>query len=136
MRRILVPTDFSDCANAATEMAFHLAKKSGADIYFLHLAIDQESPRSVPGKSIQHTNPELGQARAKLDQLVKAAEVDGIRAKQELVIGTGQEKIQDFIGPYRIDYLVMGSHGATGIREAIINAYGNVLLSQESLVLW
>ena len=122
MKRILVPTDFSPCANAAAEVAMQLAKRSGADIYFLHLAIDNAGPASVPGKSVITNDPEIGQIRQNLDQLVKAAEADGINAKQELYLGTGQEKIEDFIKPYQIDWLVMGSHGATGIREMIIGS--------------
>lgn len=122
MKRILVPTDFSDCANAASEVALQLAKRSGAEIYFLHLAIGRTEFAKSPKKSIAYTDEEIGLARFKLDQLVRAAEADDIKSKPELVIGTGQERIQDFIKPYKIDWLVMGSHGATGIRERIIGS--------------
>lgn len=37
MKKILVPTDFSDCANASSEYAIRLAKKMNAEIHFLHL---------------------------------------------------------------------------------------------------
>src|SRR5688500_16506686 len=36
MKRILVPTDFSFCANKALDYAVCLAKKSGAEIVLLH----------------------------------------------------------------------------------------------------
>lgn len=122
MKRILVPTDFSDCANAASEVALQLAKRSGAEIFFLHLAIGRKESAKAPQKSIAYTDSEIGLAKFKLDQLVYAAEADGIKSKPELVIGTGQERIEDFIKPYKIDWLVMGSHGATGIRERIIGS--------------
>ena len=35
MKNILVPTDFSDCANYAVQAAVELAKKSNAVIHFL-----------------------------------------------------------------------------------------------------
>ncbi|MFZ1808605.1 MAG: universal stress protein [Cyclobacteriaceae bacterium] len=122
MKRILVPTDFSACANAAAEMALQIAKLSEAEIYFLHLSTDYSTPAHVPGKSVIHDDTQIGIIKDKLDQLVKAAEADGIKAKKELVIGSGQEQIQDYILPYKIDLLVMGSHGATGIREMVIGS--------------
>ena len=38
MNNILVPTDFSVCANAAIETAFKLAHFSGAKIHLFHVA--------------------------------------------------------------------------------------------------
>ncbi|MEQ9166427.1 MAG: universal stress protein, partial [Fulvivirga sp.] len=122
MKRILVPTDFSACANAAAEMALQIAKLEESEIYFLHLAVDQSTPAHVPGKSVVHDDNQIGIIRDNLDQLVKAAEADGIKAKKELVIGSGQEQIQDYIRPYKIDLLIMGSHGATGIREMVLGS--------------
>ncbi len=37
MKNILVPTDFSDCAKAAEDIALEFAKKANAKIHFLHL---------------------------------------------------------------------------------------------------
>lgn len=37
MKRILVPIDFSKTSEFATKMAARIAKKSGADIYLLHM---------------------------------------------------------------------------------------------------
>lgn len=122
MKKILVPTDFSDCANSAAEAAILLGKRSGASLYFLHLAVDKSGPGHVPGGSATHVDSSVGQARYKLDELVKHAESEGVLAKSELVIGNGQERIEDFIETLGIDWLVMGSHGATGIREAIIGS--------------
>jgi hypothetical protein len=37
MKKILVPTDFSDCAAPAVLYAADLAKKTGAEIYLIHI---------------------------------------------------------------------------------------------------
>ena len=37
MKKILVPTDFSKNASMATDVAFDIAKKSGASIILLHV---------------------------------------------------------------------------------------------------
>ena len=39
MKNILVPTDFSETANRAADIAIAIAEKSGAEIHFLHLQI-------------------------------------------------------------------------------------------------
>jgi len=122
MKRILVPTDFSECAGFAVETALVLARQSKSTVYFLHLAIDQVGPAHVPGKTVTVRDTETGRAKYELEQLVKKAEALGVVAKTELVLGSGQEKIEDYIKPLGIDWLVMGSHGATGIREAIIGS--------------
>lgn len=122
MKRILVPTDFSECATVASDMALLVARRLGAELLFLHLGIDKSGYAHVPGKSITHVDAESGQARYQLDLLVRKAEAAGVKARAELVLGSGREKIEDYIAPYQIDGLVMGSHGATGFRETIIGS--------------
>ena len=122
LKNILVPTDFSDCANAAATVGIQLAKQCGAKLHFLHLTVDQIGPRHVPGNVLEMETKKVRLARAKLFQLVRKAEAERVEARPELVIGTGAEHIEDYLIPFGIDLLVMGSHGATGIREAIIGS--------------
>ncbi len=122
MKKILVPTDFSECAGWAADTALLLAKRSDASLLFLHLAIDKGGLSLVSGKPLVYSDPEIGQARHSLDLLVRRAEKEGMKAKSELILGSGQERIEDYIRPYQIDWLVMGSHGVTGLRERIIGS--------------
>ncbi len=121
MKQILVPTDFSDCAQAASDFAIQLAVVSGSELVFLHLAIDHypKSASGIPREIVAH---EVQQERYKLQKLVSQAEAAKVSAKYELILGNGQEHIEDYIKPFEIDWMVMGSHGATGIREAIIGS--------------
>ncbi len=123
LKNILVPTDFSDCADTAAAAAIKLANHSGAKIHFLHLAIDQTGSGHVPGNVLVAETKKVRDARAKLYQLVRTAEAEGVQAKPELVLGTGAEHIENYLKPFNIDLLVMGSHGATGIREKIIGSH-------------
>ncbi len=122
MKKILVPTDFSSCAQAAADVALQVAKKSKGELFFLHLAIDKDTKPVVPGIEVPAVLGGAGKEQHELNQLVKRAEAMDIPAKAVLVKGNGGERIEDYIQPYRIDFLVMGSHGATGIREAIIGS--------------
>ena len=38
MKKILVPSDFSECANKAAQVAINISKMTGAEIRFLHIA--------------------------------------------------------------------------------------------------
>jgi len=122
MKNILVPTDFSDCASAAAKVALDIAKKAQAEIYFLHM--HETAPEGGHahmhggGQSggMQHHSHE-GHAKSELEKLVRNAEQNGVKAKPVLVKNTGNERLISYIDGYNIDFVVMGSHGASGLKE-------------------
>ena len=122
MKRILVPTDFSTCANYAVEMAMHLAAQTKSVLYFLHLTVDSSGMPHVPGKLITQKSEEVTNAEVKLKALVVEAERRGLSAHQELLLGSGAERIEDYLDPLKIDFLLMGSHGSSGIRELVLGS--------------
>jgi nucleotide-binding universal stress UspA family protein len=76
-----------------------------------------------------HTSPqfepdsnEVGHAKNELYLLVKKAEERGVKATPVLVMDKGNEFIENYIEPYGIDLIVMGSHGVKGIREFILGS--------------
>nr|WKN38627.1 universal stress protein [Tunicatimonas sp. TK19036] len=125
MKNILVPTDFSDTANRAAEIAIAIAEKSQAEIHFLHLQItpvpwvklDKEKEKRFPD-----TLKEIGRARHELHQLVKRAEYQGLKAKEFLVFDVGKEEILKHIPFHHHDFVVMGSHGASGAKELFVGS--------------
>jgi len=125
MKKILVPTDFSACAENAISVALEIAKIAGAHIVFQHLFPDNSGSLHTlkpEAQAVQHKsqNEALGHAKAKLDELVIRAEHVGLAATPLLVMNKGIDKIENYIEPLGIDLVVMGSHGATGIRELIV----------------
>jgi nucleotide-binding universal stress UspA family protein len=123
MKKILVPTDYSDCANSAIEVAKEIAAKSGAELKLLHLEEVVPEVAHVLHHSVQEDNPHhVGHARLQLQALVDSLDKEGINARAVFVPNEGKEAIEDYIKPYDIDFMVMGSHGAKGIREAIIGS--------------
>ena len=122
MKNILVPTDFSDCASAAAKVALDIAKKAQAEIYFLHM--HETAPEGghahmhgggQSGGMQQHSHE--GHAKNELDKLIRNAEKNGVQAKPVLVRNTGNERLVSYIDGYNIDFVVMGSHGASGLKE-------------------
>lgn len=127
MKKILVPTDFSACAENAIVVALEIAKRAGAHIVFQHFFPDiSGSLHTLKQETHQDEGTlqreALGHAKAKLDELVSHAEHLGLSATPLLVMNKGTDKIENYIEPLAIDLVVMGSHGATGIRELILGS--------------
>lgn len=123
MKKILVPTDFSDCAKKASAVAMEIATKLRAEIHFLHIMPYSEKHGHVPNilQSSYH-DARKGFAQNELNTLVTQASRKNIISTPLLVLDNGNEKIENYIDPLNIDLIVMGSHGATGIRELVIGS--------------
>jgi nucleotide-binding universal stress UspA family protein len=131
MKRFLVPTDFSDCAGNAITVALKLAEKMDALVYFLHIMPEALEVVHTPHpmRPIQH-NPQIGFARDQLNRLVSEAEHHDVKATQLLIFEKADERIENFIKPYNIDLIIMGSHGASGIRELVIGSHTQRVVRQ------
>jgi nucleotide-binding universal stress UspA family protein len=123
MKKILVPTDYSDCADNAIDVAKVIAERSGAELYLIHLEEVVPQVAHVLHQTAVEDNPHhVGHARYQLKKRVDSMEKEGLKAKAVFVPNDGKESIEDYIKPYGIDFMIMGSHGAKGIREAIIGS--------------
>jgi nucleotide-binding universal stress UspA family protein len=127
MKKILVPTDFSPCADNAVAVGLEIARKANSEIVFHHLFDDKSgSLHTLKPEAAQkeraRQDAELGHAKASLDALVHQAGQIGLSAKPLLVMNKGTDKIENYIEPLQIGLVVMGSHGASGIRELIIGS--------------
>lgn len=133
MKKILVPTDFSDCANNAVDVAKAIALRSGAELNFIH--IEEQTPEvvHVSQTKVPAKDAHLGIARYELQHTVDLTEKEGIKAKPIFVLsGTGEE-LKDYVKPYEIDLIVMGSHGEKGWREVIVGSRTKALLREVSV---
>lgn len=122
MKNILVPTDFSECAKVAEDVGLEIAKTANAEIHFLHI---QSTPVNWVKLSLEKedlypdTKAEIGHAKSKLNELVRRAEKLGLKAKQFLTFDKGREEIDQHIRHHQHDFIVMGSHGSSGLKELI-----------------
>jgi nucleotide-binding universal stress UspA family protein len=123
MKKILVPTDFSACSQNAVDVALETALRAKAGIHFLHIlpAEDEHPHVSGPKAAAVHSTAK-GKAQDELNKLVAKANGLGLSATPLLAFDKGNERIENYIAPLNIDLIVMGSHGATGIRELVIGS--------------
>ena len=126
MKKILVPTDFSENAKCAFNYALNLAKQVDATITVVH--IYHPSVNHMNEYMIVADNELEKVSREQLDKFVKnndsTIEVD-VRLEQQLELGFAAEKLVKMskIGEY--DLIVMGATGSTGLLEQV---FGKVSL--------
>ena len=127
MFKILVPTDFSDCAEHALNVALQLAQRLKGEVHLYHRV---DIPHNWHQFSEQEKSyfPEIKARVAKTQtQLLNLR--DQVESKyQEVKIinsfsyGHLLGNILQYAETYQIDMIVMGSHGASGISEWLIGS--------------
>lgn len=124
MKKILVPTDFSDQAENALKVAAQLAKKHKSEIYLLHVL---EIPlHEVDALSSYNNLPEaIFFMKLAHKQFEKLKEKEYLK---DIVVHENVEILKIFKGVFQvckkhdIDLVVMGSNGASGLREMLIGS--------------
>lgn len=122
-KRILCPIDFSDFNEAANEYASVLAQASGAELVYLHVM-----QPDVPFATYSYANVELEEAEdRKRLQEVKPT-VAGIKASYIVEIGSPGTSIASYANDHGIDLIVLGTHGRTGFRRAIMGSIAEAVV--------
>ncbi|MEZ4363131.1 MAG: universal stress protein [Kofleriaceae bacterium] len=128
--RILVPTDFSDCAARALEYALSLATKVGASVVLVHvftppIVYMPEGIWAMPaGERNLHDKLEealqklAAQCRETSSRPVEAVIAEGEAAKQ--IVSTAEAQ--------RCDLIVMGTHGRSGLSHILIGSVAETVV--------
>lgn len=125
VKRIAVPTDFSESANVAIDHAVDIAKKFGADIFLIHV-LESGAYQGIfaPSNKTQYDQRENAQEKLQQDANELEAKT-GINVSQSVVSGRVYEAIVSAVKKAEADLVVMGTHGASGWEEFFVgsNAY-------------
>jgi nucleotide-binding universal stress UspA family protein len=124
LKSILVPTDFSDCSDAALKYGRELAKAFGATVHLLHVVHD---PYSQPWSAEAFPTP-LGdlleewqsQARARMATLVPVEDRPLVRIC--VVVGSPFFEIVRYAKEQQIDLVVIGTHGRGAIGHMLLGS--------------
>lgn len=136
MKNILIPTDFSECANAASEYAIQFAKTANAEVHYLHLlssSIDWVKLPKEKEKLYPEIRESIGHAKTELSKWVKKSEASGVKAQQSLTFNTGKEEILRHFKDHTHDFLIMGSNGAKGWQEKLIGSNAQQIIRNASV---
>jgi len=120
MKTILVPTDFSPAAVAASKFAVNLAKKFNSSIFLLHVmeAVDEGS-FNIEGEATADTSWEdklfnlkmIEKARTQLSETTKAITDAGVKVQSMLRVGNAYHGISAIITEQKADLVVIGTEG-------------------------
>ncbi|MBA6152223.1 universal stress protein [Gelidibacter maritimus] len=124
MKKILVPTDFSEQAENALKVAAQLAKKHGSEIYLLHML---EIPlQEIDALSTPSALPEamffMKLAEQKFELLLSKNYLKGIKVHDIVKNYPSFSSIVDTCHEHQVNLIVMGSHGASGLKEMFIGS--------------
>jgi len=125
MKRILVPVDFSKQADCAVRKAANIAHKSGAEIFLLHMInlpanesdVSAHSDASSPAKVLY-----LQKVHEKFKELLKLESLKGLKVSEEVRFHKTFSGIIDYSNELNTDLIVMGSSGASGLKEMFIGS--------------
>ncbi|MFD0989336.1 universal stress protein [Mariniflexile jejuense] len=124
MKKILVPTDFSAQAENALKVAAQLAKKHNCEIYLLHIL--EVSVHTVDPVSTYNDLPEamffMKLAHKQFEELKAKNYLKGLTIHEHVEFHEIFKGIFHVCKKQSIDLIVMGSNGASGLKEMLIGS--------------
>lgn len=124
MKKILVPTDFSDHAYYALQVAAQIAKKNNGEIILLHMLELPHQAGDAIGSG--HDLPEImlfkNSAINRLEELMDDDCLEGLKVSEIIQFELAFDGIMKVSEKNDIDLVVMGSHGASGFKEMFIGS--------------
>jgi nucleotide-binding universal stress UspA family protein len=126
IRRILVPTDFSDNSARAVRYAAELADKFGSELVLLHvvqdLALvlpDAVMPTPIPTADLDQL---MESAKAGLKAQVEALGLGRLNPKTEVRFGSPAGEIDAAAKDLAADLICVSTHGRTGIAHLLLGS--------------
>ncbi|MCR4417150.1 MAG: universal stress protein [Ignavibacteria bacterium] len=124
IRKVLVPTDFSEISAQAFPYAEEIAKQFGAEIHLVHV-LEKDPPiplirtfdmttESVIKKLEDDTRNLLNQFKSKFS--------NDVNVKEVLLKGNDFEEIVDYSNKNGIDLIVIATHGRTGLLHTLLGS--------------
>ncbi len=133
MKKILVPTDFSKEAAIATDLAFDIAKKSGADLILFHVVeagSETSSSFNVEGQVATRTSgidrlfmiKLIEKSRKQLQKAVSDPRLAAVRVEGLMRLGNPYHGMRTIIAEQKVDLVIMGTAGRTGVQGMVIGS--------------
>ncbi len=126
MKKILVPVDFSPKSEEALKVAAKIASDIGAEIYVLHLLdIPNGEVDLIDGKQVPKGPMAMMLFEAthhRFDEFLDKDYLDNIPVYEKVLTDAPVEGISDFAKKNHIDFIVMGSHGTSGVEEFFVGS--------------
>jgi nucleotide-binding universal stress UspA family protein len=129
MKKILVPTDFSDFADKALQTAVNIAKKTKGEILLVN--VNEMAVAALPIAEYYYYDKEKEQSylqmvNESLDKTLKKITSDmdlqDVQVSTFVESGLLVDVIEELSEREKVDLIVMGTQGATGAKEMLIGS--------------
>jgi nucleotide-binding universal stress UspA family protein len=119
--RILVPTDGSECADAAATEAVELAKQFGASLHAVYVVDAAALPSTIDAGYVSEALEDAGEEA--LERIGERANAAGVAAfESDVVYGTPHRAIVQYAEDAGVGLVVMGTHGRSGIERYLLGS--------------
>lgn len=126
MKRILVPCDFSDPAVQAFKFAVDIAKESRGEVILLNVVELPVMHESVLMPTLSFEEAFIKDMKAHAEKnFAKMKDKwakEGPKVTSFVEFGGATPTIRDFVKDNKIDLMVMGTHGASGLKEFFVGS--------------
>ncbi len=123
MKTILVPTDFSENARHALSYAVEIARRKKAEILLLHTyQVPYDFEIQLPGiieEMEKKSAVELSAEKARIESTLQAA---GTGVRTFSTMGDVVEATLELAEAEKVDMIVMGTQGASGLKRVFIGS--------------
>jgi nucleotide-binding universal stress UspA family protein len=125
MKKILVPCDFSEQAVNALRFAVDIAAQSKGEVHLVHIIELPVMHDSVLMPVMSFEEALLKELREKAEREFKKLTEKfgaGVKIKTAVIFGGISPMITDYIADQAIELVVMGTKGASGVKEVLIGS--------------
>ncbi len=127
LRSILLPTDFSECAEGALSYATDLARAAGARLVCLHVVEPLVppvgyGPVTEPLPALDVTGQLEESAHRELPRLAQRGECAGLEVEEVVAHGEPASEIVRAAREHAVDLIVISSHGRTGLGRILFGS--------------
>ena len=125
LKKVLVPTDFSDSARQAFRYGISFAKEYGAEVVLLHvvenLTVGYASDL-FPVPMAEVFQEISGYAKTELAKLAAEAKEKGVEATELVAQGKPSAEIVRYAAENAVDMIVLGTHGKGMLDQALFGS--------------
>jgi len=124
MKKILVPTDFSKEAENALKVAAQLGKKHNCELILLNmldLPLTQLDAGSAPA-DLPEAVYFMKLAHKQFEEVINKPYLDGVNITEMVDFHDINTGILEVSKEHDVDLIIMGSHGASGLKEMFIGS--------------
>ena len=125
-KKIVFPTDFSHCSDAALEYATVLARETGATLFIVHA----EEPPIVydGGMYTGRLEPDHVELNRMLHEILPTDPT--VACEHRLLVGERNtaDQIVKFVKEEQADLIVLGTHGRTGVKRLLLGSVAEAIV--------